>query len=139
MSDIVLALHFLGLMMGAGGGFGSMIVMRAAANAPPEHVSVLRSLGPALVRFAAAGLVLLWLSGLTLVALRYGAFANLPVLFWVKIVFVLTLTAATVTMEMTYGRIKRGNVAAAARLAVLGPIAGMSSVLAVLFAALAFH
>jgi len=57
----------------------------------------------------------------------------------VKFVFVLSLTAAAITVELTYGQIKSGKVEAAKRLPVLGPIAGISSLLAVTFAVLAFH
>lgn len=137
--DIILALHIIGLMMGAGGGFGSMIVMRSAASRPPEQAVALRSLGPPLARFAMVGLVLLWATGLALVWLRYGGFGGLPVWFWVKIAFVLLLTLSALTTEFTYAQIKGGDAAAAARLPVLGPISGLSSILAVVFAAFAFH
>lgn len=139
MTEIVLWLHFLGLMMGAGGGFGSMLVMRHAQKLAPEQQAPLRALGPIMARFSHIGLVLLWATGLALVFLSYGGFASLPMLFWVKIGFVLSLTAAAIAIEMTYADIKRGNAGAAARLPRLGPWAGLSSLMAVLFAALAFH
>ncbi len=135
---IVLIVHFLGLMMGAGGGFASGVIARVAAKAPPERAGPLRSVGPMLARLSTIGLVLMWLSGLTLVFL-YGGFDALPSLFWVKAVFILTLTIAGVSIEVTYAQIKAGNVKAAARLPVLGPMAGISSLLAVVFAVLAFH
>lgn len=139
MTDILLALHLIGLMMGAGGGFGSMITMRVAATRPPDHVAVLRTLGPTMARFSAVGLGLMWLTGLALVALKFGGFAGLPTLFWVKMVFVTTLTLAAIAVEITYGQVKRGDMSAANRLPVLGPIAGISSLIAVVFAVLAFH
>jgi hypothetical protein len=81
----------------------------------------------------------MWVTGLALVWVRYGGFAGLDAMFWVKMFFVLTLTAAAVTTELTYASIKKGNLEAAKRLPVLGPMAGMSSLLAVLFAVFAFH
>lgn len=137
--DIILFFHLAGLMMGAGGGMGSMIVMRRAQAMPPEQAGPLRSVGPALARFSLIGLVLMWVTGLTLIFVKYPGFAGLPEFFWIKIIFVLSLTLAAVVIEMTYADIKRGNVAAAARLPRLGPVAGLSSLLAVLFAVLAFH
>jgi len=137
--DIVLFLHLLGLMMGAGGGFGSMIVMRGALKMTPEQAGPVRSLGPALGRFSFAGLILMWITGVALAFLKYGGFSGLPQLFWVKFAFVLSLTAAAITLELTYGAVKRGNVEAAKRLPRLGPWAGLSSLLATLFAVLAFH
>lgn len=138
-TDVLLAVHFLGLMMGAGGGFGSMIVMRAAAQRPPQEAGVLRAQGPALARFSSIGLVLMLATGVALVFAKYGGFASMPDLFWVKLVFVTTLTIAAVTLELTYAAVKKGEVKAAARLPLFGPIAGASSLLATLFAALAFH
>ena len=85
------------------------------------------------------GLILMWITGLALVFMKYGSFSGLPQLFWVKIVFVLSLTAAAFTLELTYAAVKRGNMEAAKRLPALGPWAGLSSLLAVLFAVLAFH
>ncbi len=41
ITDILLALHLIGLMMGAGGGFGGMITMREAAKRPPDQIATL--------------------------------------------------------------------------------------------------
>jgi uncharacterized membrane protein len=139
LTDVLLFLHFFGLMMGAGGGFGSAIVMRTAATRPPAEAGALHSVGPTLARFAATGVVVMLASGLGLVFLKYGGFAGLPWLFWVKMGFVATLLLATGMIEATYAAIKRGDTKAAARLPVLGPLAGMSSFLATLFAVFAFH
>ena len=139
VANIILFLHLLGLMMGAGGGFGSMIVMRSALKMPPEQAGSLRSIGPALGRFSLAGLILMLITGPMLVFMKFGGFANLSQLFWVKMVFVASLTLASITLELTHGAMKRGDVEAAKRLPALGPWAGLSSVLAVLFAVLAFN
>jgi hypothetical protein len=138
MKDAVLALHIFGLMMGAGGGMGGMIVARRAAAAAPEQAAILRSLGPHLARFAVIGLALMWLTGLVLVVLNGGP-AALPSLFWLKAVFITTLTAGAIAIEFTYARIKSGELKAAARLPVLGPLTGLSSLLAMTCAVFAFH
>ncbi len=98
----------------------------------------LRGLGPMLANVSAVGLALMWATGLAMVWSRWGGPGNLPGLFWVKFVFVLTLTAATIAIHMSYAQIRGGNPAAAARLPKLGPISGISAVLAVLFAVYAF-
>ena len=139
LADVLLFLHFFGLMMGAGGGFGSAIVMRTAAARAPAEAGALHSVGPTLARFAATGVVVMLATGLALVFLKYGGFADLPWLFWVKMGFVLTLLIATGLIEASYAAIKRGNAKAAARLPVFGPMAGASSFLATLFAVFAFH
>ena len=69
---------------------------------------------------------------------KWDGFANLPQLFWVKAVFILSLTVFTILIQMTYREIGKGNVALAARIPKLGPLAGISALLAVLSAVLAF-
>lgn len=138
MLDALLAAHLVGLMMGAGGGFGSMIVMGAANKAPADQAMALRRLGPTLARFALFGLLLLWVTGVSMF-LMVGGQAAMPPLFWIKLVFVATLTLAALATEVTYAQVKAGNVKAASRLPILGPIAGLSALLAAIFAAFAFH
>ena len=138
MNQVLLFLHFVGLMLGATGGFGSALIMRRAVAAGPEAGGQLRALGPMLANVSAVGLALMWASGLVLVWSRWGGPGNLPGLFWLKFVFVLSLTAAAVAIHATYAEVKRGNLAAAARLPKLGPVAGVSSLLAVLTAVFTF-
>lgn len=138
LTGLLLFVHLFGLI-GAAGGIASGLIMRRAAGASGEQAIALRGLGPMLARLSTIGLVLMWLTGPALVQFRYGGFAAMPALFWVKFVFVLSLTLAAIALELTYAAVKRGDVNAAKRLPMFGPIAGASSVLAVLFAALAFH
>ena len=137
--DLILAAHFIGLMMGAGGGFGSMISQREALKRPADQAATLRSIGPALATFSFVGLILMWISGVALAFLKYGGFSALPQMFWIKFIFVSTLTIAAIATQVLYGQAKAGNSIAATRTPVFGQIAGMSSLLAVIFAALAFH
>lgn len=138
MYQIILFLHFLGLMLGATGGFGSALVMRRAVALPPEGARPLRELGPMLANVSGVGLALLWATGLIMVWTGWGGFGALPGLFWIKFVFVLTLTGAVGAIHITYGRIRRGDLAAAAWLPRIGPAAGLSALLAVLFATFTF-
>lgn len=137
--DLLLAAHIIGLMMGAGGGFGSMITQTEALKRPADQAAVLRSVGPALATFSFVGLILMWISGLALVFLKYGGFSGLPQMFWIKFIFISTLTLAAIATQVLYGQAKAGNSIAATRTPVFGQIAGISSLLAVVFAALAFH
>ncbi len=139
MNAFLLFLHFFGLMLGAAGGLASGILMRRARTMPPEKAATIRSLGPMLAHVAGAGIVLLWITGVILIWSKWSGLASLPTLFWVKFVFVVILTLASGGIDMTYAQIRRtGNQALAARIAVLGPISGISATLAVLFAAFAF-
>ena len=138
MNAVVLFLHFVGLMLGAAGGFASAAIMRRALAMPADEAKVVRGLGPLLAKVSATGVALLWVTGLIMVWSKWDGFGSLPQLFWAKAVFILSLTVVTGLIYMTYGEIRKGNVALAARLPKLGPLAGISALLAVLFAVLAF-
>ena len=125
-------------MMGAAGGFGSAVVMRRALAVPADEAKVIRSLGPVLAKVATVGLALLWATGLILVWSKWDGFGSLPQLFWVKAVFILSLTVVHGLVLMTYGEFRKGNVAVAAQLPKLGPMGGISALLAVLFAVMPF-
>jgi hypothetical protein len=138
--DTLLILHFFGLMMGAGGGLGSTIAMRYAMSLPPEQGAVVRGLGPALSKMSVAGLILMWMTGLVLLFWKYGgAPGGMPVMFWVKMGAVASLTFAVIMIQITHGKVKKGDLTVVGRFYKLGPMAGVSSLLAVIFAVLAFH
>ncbi len=139
--DTLLIVHFIGLMMGAGGGLGSTIAAAYANSLQPEQAGVIRGLSPGLARLSTIGLVLMLLTGIALMFWKYnGDVASMPALFWVKMLFVTTLTIAVILIEMTHAQVKKGNTAAAAaRLPRFGPMAGTSAFLAVIFAVLTFH
>ena len=139
MDDFILFLHFFGLMLGSAGGMASGILMRKAMSMPADQAQTIRGLGPMLANVAAVGIVLLWITGLIMVWSKYDGFGSFTWVFWVKIVFVVLLTIAEILIHLTYAEIKKGNRAVAARLPKLGPVSGLSAILAVLFAAIAFH
>ena len=139
VNELLLFLHFVGLMLGAAGGVSSSVLMRRALSMPPDQAQTVRGLGPMLAKLSLAGLVLLWVTGIVLVWTRWAGPGSLPGLFWVKFIFILTLTAASVAIDVTYAQIKKGNAAVAARLPKLGPAAGLSALLAVLFAVVTFN
>ncbi len=138
MSQVLLFFHFVGLMLGATGGFDSALVMRRALPVGPEAARPLRDLGPMLANVSATGLTLMWASGLAMVWSKWNGPGSLPELFWLKFLFVLTLTAATIAIHLTFAEVRRGDLAAAARLPKLGPAAGVSALLAVLVAVFTF-
>ena len=138
MNEALLFLHFLGLILGSGPGVAMNVVVRRAAAAPPEQAQALRALGPILANVSAIGIGILWITGIIMVWTKWDGFANLPQWFWVKLLFVVLVTIFAGLTHMTYGQVRRGNVAAAARLAIYGPATGISALLAVLFAVVAF-
>lgn len=138
MTQALVFLHLLGLMLGAAGGFASNLIMVRARAEPPEQARPMRALGPMLANMSGAGLVLLWLTGLALLWREWDGPADMPIWFWVKMAFVVALTLVLALIHHAYADIRRGNAAASARLPLLGPLAGFSTLLAVLFAVIAF-
>jgi hypothetical protein len=69
---------------------------------------------------------------------RWAGRAACRGLFWGKLVLVLSLIAAAVMIHLSYRAVRGGDVVAAARLPRIGPVAGVSSLLAVLLAVYAF-
>lgn len=138
MNEALLFLHLVGLMLGAAGGFASAVIMRRALVLPADEAKVVRGLGPILANLSLTGLIVMWATGLVLVWSKWSGLESLPQMFWVKAIFILSLTVMTALIHMTYAEIRKGNPAAAARLPRFGPMAGISALLAVLFAVLAF-
>ncbi len=139
MNEALLFLHFVGLMLGAAGGFASAVIMRRALVLPADEAKVVRGLGPILANVSLISLIVMWATGLIMVWSKWGGLGSLPDMFWVKAIFILSLTVMTALIQLTYAEIRKGNPAAAARLPRFGPMAGVSALLAVLFAVLAFN
>ena len=138
MQGFILFLHFVGLMLGAAGGFGAALVMMQANSAPPEQAQTLRALGWPFAMMAGAGLVVLWITGVLMVLGRGGP-VGLPVLFWVKILFVVVATVFNGLTHRVYAQMRRtGDVALAQQLMIFGPGAGIAVLVAVLLAVYAF-
>lgn len=138
MLEALLIIHLIGLMLGAGGGFATAIAMGRAGALPPEQAAPIRGLGPVYAHMSTIGLVLLWVTGVGMFGVMHLRPDALPWTFWAKMTFVGTLTLAAIAIEVCYAQVKRGSMKAAALLPRLGPIAGVSSLLAVGFAVATF-
>lgn len=140
VNDILLFLHFIGMIMGTAPGIANMVISRHAATATPEGATALRALPPILAKISAVGLLILWVTGVLMVFTAWRGLDALPIFFWVKMVFVVVLTIVSIMVHITIREIRTtGNVALARRLQKLGPFAGLTALFAILFAVLAFH
>lgn len=140
LNDILLFLHFVGLLMGSAPGIANMVIMRQMAQATPDGAAALRALPPNLAMISAVGVAVLWITGVILVFTKWSGFQNLPAMFWIKFLFVVILTVIIGMIQMTIREMRRtGNTALAARLPKLGPLAGLAALLTVFFAVVAFQ
>lgn len=131
-------LHFLGLMLGAGAGFGSMIVarqIRASAGVPTPQLAALR---PLFAHMGAIGIGLLWLTGLWLYLSKYGG-APLGGAFHAKLGVAALLLIVIVALNVVMTRARSKGVPPPAWLPVLGMTTPVLTLLATALAVVVFN
>lgn len=130
-------LHFVGLMLGAAAGFGSMAVMmqaRKTGGPPPPPLMALR---PIFGKLGLTGIALLWITGLALWGLRYG-FADLGAAYALKLVTATVLLGMILAMSQVTARMAKGGTPPPAWLPKLGMATSPLTFLAVILAVWVF-
>jgi len=138
LNQLLLVLHFFGLTMGFAVSISGMVMMSLINKAAPPEKAVLARFPPVMSRVGDVGLVLLWVTGITLVFTKWGGFGVLPWQFHVKLTAVALLTLVVGYIHMLQGRARRGNAGAAAQIPTVAKIALLLAVTAVVFAVLTF-
>jgi len=139
LTQILLILHFLGLAMGLSGGLSGLVVAGIMAAAAPQESPILARFPAKMMRVGDIGLVLLWVTGLTMLFTKWNGFSGLPWQFHAKLTAVVLLT---LTVGFIHSRAKKafsGDAAAAAQLAVAGKFALLMALTAVVFAVMTFN
>ncbi|MCI5077353.1 hypothetical protein [Oricola sp.] len=133
-------IHFLSFSVGIGGGVAAMLAGIRAKGAPADAVPLLRSLQKTLGRLSFGAIVLLWVTGIVLVYAARGGWGELNVVFWLKILAVIVLTAASLTGQY-YGltAARRDPAVMGPRMAKIGMTASTAGVAALILAVLAFN
>jgi len=124
-------LHILALAIGLGGGVVNLVIGHMAGE---DGAPVTRPIQKRIGRMAFGGLLILWITGIWMLALNYGL-DDLALWFWVKMLVVLAMTAAAVTAQVA---LLRPGPETPAKLRKLGIIISGAATLAVIFAALSF-
>ena len=101
MHEALKMLHFLGIIMGVGAGMAGLAVAQIMAGAPPEAMAKVGKLRQTLVAISTTGLILLWLSGLTLAFAYYGMGIFADPWFSTKLLGVLVLTAISLVANLS--------------------------------------
>lgn len=138
-NKILLMLHFVGLAMGLSVSISNMVMLGIITKAAPGERPVLARFPPAMSKVGRVGLVLLWLTGLTMVFTRWDGFDGMPWQFHVKITAVVLLTITVLYIGKLEGQIRRGDTAAAAKLPSFGKVASLFALTALVFAVLTFN
>lgn len=136
---VLMFLHFLGLAMGFSAGFGNMVMGSLMAKASPEERRVLSRFPPAIARLGDIGLVLLWLTGLTMVFVKWGGFGSMPGLFHAKLTTVVLMTLVLGFMHSQAKGVAAGNADAIARTQVAGKFMFLLAVTTVALAEWTFN
>lgn len=142
MHDLLMILHFLGLAGGLGASIAGTVFTVAAGRWPvAESSAFIGRAGPVLSRIGAGGLVVLIISGVSMLILAPGMAAAGGLWFHVKMVFVVLAIAVIGFIHMQQARLRRGGDAAVIRprLRLAVRVSMMVSTAAVICAVLAFH
>lgn len=137
MDNVLLIVHFAGLMLGVTGSLGGAATLAYSRPAQKQKGGPLRGVGPAFARMSTMGLLMMWPTGIAMMVVRQGAGATEP-MFVMKSLFVILLTFATLMIEMAYARAKR-DPQLPRLLPSLGPLSVLSYLMAMIFSVLAFH
>ena len=139
MRDVMLFIHFLGLIMGMGAGFASLFI--AAGNKDltmeerPKFMLRLRSLG----YMGLTGLIVLIISGGYLATPYWSQLGAMP-FFIAKLTLVVVMLVLALLMDRRWRRaLKNGGGADLKAIPGLGRFALPIGILIVLFAVLQFH
>ncbi|MGE5837837.1 MAG: hypothetical protein ACM4AI_25420 [Acidobacteriota bacterium] len=134
----LLILHLLGLTMGFSASFAGMVLHGFLVRSAPQERELLRQISTRMSRVGDIGLVLLWVTGPLLVFTKWGGFGVLPWQFHVKLTAVVILTGLVGYIHALMGKARKGDTTAAERLPVIGRLAFIAALVAVVFAVLTF-
>ncbi|WP_274425460.1 hypothetical protein [Chelativorans sp. YIM 93263] len=136
MFILMKTLHLFGLMLGAGGGLGSMFLSIQAKRAEGPPSPALVALRKNFSLAALVGVLLLWATGLWLWLVDYNG-ALLGIAFWLKILAAVLILGILVAVRVAMARTPVGN-PPPAWIQRLGPAAGVLSYIAVALAVIVF-
>lgn len=132
-------IHFLCFSVGIGGGTAAALIGIRAKGAPGDAVPVLRGVQKTLGRIAFGAIVLLWLTGVYMVYADKGGWAGLGTAFWLKMLAVVVLTAASLSAQyFTLTASRRDPAKMGPVMAKIGMTATGSAVAALILAVIAF-
>lgn len=109
MAKILIILHFLGFTAGIGFGAAGLIAGLRAARAEPPAAATLRQIQPVYAKGSLIGLTVLWLTGIGIIAAKYG----LPILgnvtFDLKLLAAALLTGIMISANLHAARSRKAG------------------------------
>ncbi len=136
MLVVLKVVHLYALIVGSLGGMGTGILMSRAEGPPTAQIASVLKL---FKTFGMVSIALLWLTGLMLAWIDYGTLA-LGLAFYVKLVAATVLTALVIGSASIAARARGAGVPPdAALMEKLGKTSALMSLVAVVFAVIAFN
>ena len=136
--NLLIWLHFAGLVVGMGAGFSSGQVSMRMGAAPAEARGTFVAIYKALARISQIGLGLLLVTGLLILFLKFGNPMGLGVWFWIKMALVLILLGLVGFGASNSKKAFAGDQGAIALAPRVGMLTGMTGFLIILAAVFAF-
>lgn len=136
--NLLVWLHFAGLVIGMGAGFSSGQVAMRIGGAPVEARPVLADTYKALARLGHTGLGILIVTGLMILFMKYGTPMGMGVWFWIKMALVVVLIVVIGFGTRNAKKAQTGDAAAIALAPKLGAASGITGFLIILSAVFAF-
>lgn len=138
MFVLIKFLHFLGLMMGAGSGVGSMLVLRGIKSSPGAPPPQLLAMRPVLGMIGLIGILLIWATGLWLYYSNYAG-TTLGAAFQVKVAVAAVMLVFIIATNVAARRAMAARTPPPAWVPKLGMSVGPLALVAVLLAVYVFN
>lgn len=139
MNKVLLILHFIGLALGFSVSVSNIVMSGLIAKAPPNEKPVLARFLPVMSHVGSVGLLLLWVTGLTMLFTKWNGFGGMPWQFHVKITAVVLLTLTVGFIHRLQKQARLGDPSAPAKLPTFGKFATLFALTALIFAVLTFE
>lgn len=139
MVELLKVIHFLSFSVAIGAGVANLTLGARLASFPPEAMPTLGGFRLFLGKLSTIGLVLLWITGILIIATTNGAAAFDNTSFLLKLAAVILLTGFSILANLTVAQAKKaGTPPDATRMKHLGMGSQAMAILAVILAVIAF-
>lgn len=139
MLELLKIIHFLSFAAGIGAGLANMVSAAYLHALPAEAAPKALAFRLALSKISTVGLILLWLTGLTLIWIEHGTEILLSTAFLWKMAAVLALTAILIAINLNISRARAsGTPPDPEKMKRLGLSAQVASITALCLAVVAF-
>ena len=138
LSPILLMIHLFSMALGLGAGISIAIAAATIEDVASEAGKAVLGVVKKLQRVGRTAVVLLWLTGIAMLAISYPDPSALGVTFYLKIAAVIVLTVAIFYAGTLGPKVASGDAAARAMSKRLGMLGGLMSTTALILAVMTF-